>query len=146
MNAWPDTVISRSPEETRDLARRLAEQLEDGTVMALHGDLGAGKTCLVQGLAEALGIEDVVNSPTYTIVNELRGKRRLYHIDLYRVSDDLEAMALGLEEYLEPDGITAIEWAERATDSLPADAVHIHIEPGATANERSIRIHRGPSR
>ena len=143
MSLLPETIVSAGPEDTRDLARQLAEQLADGTVIALHGDLGAGKTCLVQGLAEAMGIKEVVNSPTYTIVNELKGTRRLYHIDLYRVRDELEAMAMGLEEYLEPDGLTAIEWAERAMDSLPTDTVHIHIEPGSTDTERIIRITGG---
>ncbi len=94
-------------------------------------------------MARARGVPSIVNSPTYTIVNECRGDRMLYHVDLYRISGVEEALALGLEEYLEPEGLTAIEWAERAADILPPSALHIFIEPGEADEERIIRIPQG---
>jgi tRNA threonylcarbamoyladenosine biosynthesis protein TsaE len=142
MADWPERVVTTSPEATREFARRLAALLPDGAVLALHGELGAGKTCLVQGLAEALGVAGVVNSPTYTIINEYRGRRRLYHIDLYRIGRAREALDLGLDEYLPADGITAIEWAERVESLLPAGTVHVRLEPGATEQERVITVRR----
>jgi tRNA threonylcarbamoyladenosine biosynthesis protein TsaE len=96
-----EQFISHSPEETRKVAHMLAARLKAGDVVALHGELGSGKTCLVQGLAEALGVERAVNSPTFTLISEYTGNGlRLYHIDLYRIRDALEAAALGLDEYL----------------------------------------------
>jgi len=111
-----------------------------GTVFALHGELGAGKTCLVQGMAEALGVLDAVSSPTYTLINEYKTEPPLYHIDLYRIRSSHEALALGLEDYMEPAGYTAIEWAERAADLLPASSVHVRLEPGEAAHERLITV------
>jgi tRNA threonylcarbamoyladenosine biosynthesis protein TsaE len=108
--------------------------------LALHGDLGSGKTCFVQGLAAALKIARSVTSPTFIIVNEYRGERPLFHIDLYRLNSAGEAAGVGLEEYIEADGITAIEWAERAADILPAETVHISFETAAHQSERRIAI------
>jgi tRNA threonylcarbamoyladenosine biosynthesis protein TsaE len=138
-----ESFVSRSPEETWAFARTLVASLPPRCVLALHGQLGAGKTCLVQGIARALGIDGVVNSPTYTIINEYAGSRPLHHIDLYRVSGPREALALGLEEYFERDGITAIEWAERAADVLPPEAVHVFLEPGGSAEERRLTVRKG---
>ena len=135
-------VITRSPAGTRRLARRLAAKLPPRCVLALHGDLGSGKTCFVQGLGEALGIDQPVTSPTFTLVHEYRGPRTLYHIDLYRIRSADEALALGLEDYLDPDGITVIEWAERAGELLPGDTVHLHFEVLPGKSRRRIRVVR----
>jgi len=139
------TFVSSGPEATWKIASQLVESLQQRnsgrdacTVLALHGDLGSGKTCFVQGLAMALGINQAVTSPTFTIVNEYRGRLALYHIDLYRLKDPDEALGFGLEEYLEAKGITAIEWAERAGDLLPPDTIHIHFETMPSADERKI--------
>lgn len=134
---------SSSPEETFRLAARLVETLPRGSVLALHGDLGAGKTCLVQGLAAALGLEVLVSSPTFTIVHEYAGDPGLNHIDLYRIGSEEEAADLGLEDYLEPTGYTAIEWADRAAGLLPERTVHIRLTPGEGPNERHIVISGG---
>jgi tRNA threonylcarbamoyladenosine biosynthesis protein TsaE len=139
----PTTVRSRSAEETREFARSLAGRLPRRCVLALHGDLGSGKTCLVQGLARALGLEEVVNSPTYTLVHEYPGPRPLQHVDLYRIAGPREALALGLDEVLDRDGITAIEWAERAGDLLPATAIHVVLEHGSAPDERLITVRWG---
>jgi len=120
--------ITRSPDETRKLAADLAKKLKPGSVLALHGELGSGKTCFVQGLAEALEVEDIVNSPTYTIINEYRGRLRINHVDLYRLKSEADVFGLGLEELLEGDGITAIEWPEKAASILPKNTIHIHFE------------------
>lgn len=145
----PDTkrIVSRSPAGTQRIARSLLRTLGPGSVIALHGELGSGKTCFVQGLAKALGIVAPVASPTFTLVHEYRGRLPLYHVDLYRIAAPQEAVNLGLDEYLEGDGITAIEWAERLLDTLPADAVHVHMEPGKRPKERIITIsrHIGPA-
>ena len=130
--------------ETQALAGRLAAELPDGAVVCLHGELGAGKTCFVQGMAKALGVRRPVGSPTFTLINEYRGKRGLAHIDLYRLRGAADALDLGVEEYLEHyRGIVAIEWAERLGGLLPEGCWHVRLEPGAGGDEsRRISITR----
>ena len=135
-------VETHSPEETWKLAAELADNLGPGTVIALHGDLGAGKTCFIQGYAAALGIAEPVTSPTYTIIGEYEGRLPLHHIDLYRLSGPEEALGLGLEEYFDVNGITAIEWAERAEGLLPPDLLHIQIKVDTHTGTRTFRIFR----
>jgi tRNA threonylcarbamoyladenosine biosynthesis protein TsaE len=147
---------THSRSETQALGRRLAEAVRPGLVIALRGDLGAGKTTLVQGLAAGMGIIDRVTSPTFTLVNEYRSPRgaRLIHIDTYRLGDadaTREAATFGLEEILEAsDAVIAIEWAERVTALLPADyllvdLVHEADEADGTG-ERTIRLSaQGPA-
>lgn len=146
MNEHPERRwISRNTEDTFRLAADLARELPPGCVLALHGELGAGKTTFVQGLARALGIDRPVGSPTFTLINEYPGSRALYHIDLYRVRDSAEALGLGLEDYLYGKGITAIEWAERIADLLPPDTLHVRIEIGDGPEERFITLSGGPT-
>jgi tRNA threonylcarbamoyladenosine biosynthesis protein TsaE len=135
-------VETNSPEETWALAAELAEELGPGTVIALHGDLGAGKTCFIQGYAAALGIDEPITSPTYTLIGEYEGRLPLHHIDLYRISGPEDALGLGLEEYFDINGITAIEWAERAEGLLPPDLLHIQIAADDTTGMRTFRIFR----
>lgn len=135
-------VETNSPEETWELAAELAGELGAGTVIALHGDLGAGKTCFIQGLAAALGIDEPITSPTYTLIGEYEGRLPLHHIDLYRLSGPVEALGLGLEEYFDANGITAIEWAERAEGLLPPDLLHIRIEADEYTETRTFHIFR----
>lgn len=136
------TVETHSPEETWSLAAEIAAGLEPGTVIALHGDLGAGKTCFIQGLAAALEIDEPITSPTYTLIGEYEGRLPLHHIDLYRLSGPAEALGLGLEEYFDVNGITAIEWAERAEGLLPPDLLHIRISADERTGMRTFCIHR----
>ena len=133
-------VESNSVKDTHKLARHVLKQLPGPQVLALHGDLGSGKTCFVQGLAVALGVNRPVTSPTFTLVHEYPGARPLVHVDLYRLRDSLDALMLGLEEYFDSDGITAIEWAERAEDIFPARTIHISFETLATSQSRRITI------
>jgi tRNA threonylcarbamoyladenosine biosynthesis protein TsaE len=124
------TCISHSPTETEALGETWGKAATRGLVIGLCGDLGAGKTQLVKGLARGLGIRARVQSPTFTLVNHYAGGRLpLYHLDLYRLDTRDQIRAAGLEEYLEPDGVAVIEWADRwLSGALPGDAV----PPGAT--------------
>jgi tRNA threonylcarbamoyladenosine biosynthesis protein TsaE len=134
------TSMTRSPDETRAVAASLAATLKPGDVLALHGELGAGKTCFIQGLAAALGAKRTVNSPTYTLINEYPGRIKLNHIDFYRIRHAHDALSMGLDEYFESDAITAIEWAERIAPLLPERTIHIEIHSGAIETERTIKI------
>jgi tRNA threonylcarbamoyladenosine biosynthesis protein TsaE len=133
-------ITTDSPEATRKVAAGLAAKLRPGSVLALHGELGAGKTCFIQGLAEALGAERTVTSPTYTLINEYPGRLKLNHIDFYRIRAAHDALSMGLDEYFDSDAVTAIEWAERIAPLLPERTIHIEIKPGPSANERVITI------
>lgn len=113
-------------------------------VIALHGNLGAGKTCFTQGLAQAAGVKEPVCSPTYTLISEYQGTVPFHHIDLYRLGGPEEAYDLGLDEYLETDGITVIEWAERAAEMLPPHTIHIRLERGDDEQVRTIEVIENP--
>lgn len=117
--------ISHNEAETAQFAEHLAAKLIAGDVIALEGDLGAGKTALTKGIALGLGVTRNVNSPTFTIIKEYRGRIPLYHMDVYRVSDAEED--LGFEEYFEGDGVTVVEWAHLIKDQLPGNLLIIHI-------------------
>lgn len=111
------TFISHSPAETAALGEKLGRAAERGLVIALSGELGAGKTQLVKGLARGLGITARVHSPTFTLVNEYAGGRlALFHLDLYRLETREQILAAGLDEFLQPDGVAVIEWGERLED------------------------------
>jgi len=140
--------LAKSEEDTRRLGRALAEVLPAGTTVALVGTLGAGKTRLVQAIAEACGVPaDTVVSPTFVLCQEYHGRRTVYHMDAYRLRDDDEFLQLGPEEYFESDGITLIEWADRVIDCLPPDRIEIHIKvAGQTSREFEIAaLGEGPS-
>lgn len=112
-------LISHSPAETETLGEQWGREAQPGLVIALSGDLGAGKTQLVKGLARGLGITARVHSPTFTLVNEYTGGRlRLFHLDLYRLETHEQILSAGLEEYWQPDGVAVIEWAERVKAEL----------------------------
>ncbi|MDR2741805.1 MAG: tRNA (adenosine(37)-N6)-threonylcarbamoyltransferase complex ATPase subunit type 1 TsaE [Treponema sp.] len=122
------TVISNSPEETIAAGERLAESLKPGSVVALRGKLGAGKTYFTKGIARFFGIEEEITSPTYTIVSEYPGKIPLYHIDAYRLNGDDDFIALGGEEIISGKGVSVIEWSERISGSIPPEAVIVELE------------------
>lgn len=136
--------ISNSPEETRAIAEEWFRALTLPAVLALHGHLGAGKTCFTQGLARAAGVREPVCSPTYTLISEYRGTVPFHHIDLYRLAGPGEVFDLGLEDYFEAGGLTVIEWADRAAGLLPPSTLHIRIEDGAAGGQRIIRIAENP--
>ena len=120
---------THSPEETQEIGVQIGRQLNPGDVVALIGDLGVGKTCLTQGIARGAGIDkdQTVNSPSYILINEYEGKIPIYHIDLYRLQQLEDIVALGLEEYLDGDGICVIEWADRMGELLPENYIQVRI-------------------
>ena len=134
------TLVSESAEQTEALGAALLDLLPEGSVVALYGDLAAGKTCLVRGMARAAKTREAVSSPTFVIENEYRGTRALHHLDLYRLTDLAEIIDLGFEEFFEPDeGITLVEWAERAERLLPHRRLAVRLEH-AGADRRTITI------
>ena len=128
---------SRSDRETVELGRRLGAFLTAGCVIGLIGDLGAGKTCFIKGLAEGLNNTpaDEVTSPTFTILQEYPGPVPLYHFDAYRLSGSGDLETIGFEDYVGTDGVAVIEWADRISDALPLDAISMRIE-WVSENER----------
>jgi tRNA threonylcarbamoyladenosine biosynthesis protein TsaE len=114
--------------DTGALGAALADALPDGSVVALSGTLGAGKTQLVQAVAAATGVNPRdVTSPTFVLINEYHGRRAIYHFDAYRIKDDDEFLQLGPEEYFDGQGLTFVEWAERVADCLPTERLEIQI-------------------
>jgi len=121
--------MSSSPQETVALGVLLGQHLTGGSVVCLNGQLGSGKTCLVQGIARGLEVpKDLyVTSPSYSLINEYPGRLRLFHVDLYRLDDLGELEDLGLEEILGADGVTVVEWAERMAGTLPDERLSVSI-------------------
>lgn len=133
--------VTCSPEETRALGERLAQVLGPGTVVAFTGDLGAGKTAFISGMARGLGIQEWVTSPTFTIVNEYEGGRLpLFHFDMYRLGSAEELFHIGWEDYLVRGGVCAVEWSENVAEAIEDDAVRVDIARGEDENSRVIRI------
>ena len=136
--------VSNSPAETEALGAALAGRLKPGAVVAFSGDLGAGKTAFVRGMARGLDICERVTSPTFTIVNEYEGGRLpLFHFDMYRLSSSDELFDIGWEDYLARGGVCAVEWSENVSDALEGDCIRVDIRRGAHDNQRLIRIEGG---
>lgn len=122
------TILTHSEAETEALGERLGRCLHGGAVVALYGDLGAGKTALTRGLARGLEIREPITSPTFTIVNEYPGQPPLFHFDLYRLRNAEELYDIGWEDYLARDGVCVTEWSENAREAFPADTVRITLK------------------
>ncbi len=120
--------ISHNERETEALGARLAEKLPGGAVVAMYGDLGAGKTAFVRGMARGMGLDCRVSSPTFTIVNEYLGPRELIHFDMYRLSGADELFDIGWEDYLNRGAVCAVEWSENVQDAFFGDEVRVTIE------------------
>ena len=121
-------LITHHEGESRALARKLGERAFPGAVLALWGEMGAGKTAFVHGLCQGMGLTDNVSSPTFALVHEHDGPIPLYHFDLYRLSDEDELLSVGVEEYWYGRGLSAIEWPQRAGEILPGERLDIIIE------------------
>ena len=133
-------TVTSSPEETEALGERLARTLDPGAVVALIGELGAGKTCFIRGLVRGLGVTTGATSPTFVLINEYRGRVLVHHADLYRVESLAEIVDLGLPElFAAADAVTVVEWADKLGPLLPDDAIRVHID-GAGDEPRRIRI------
>jgi len=120
--------ITHSEAETEALGARFAAGLPDGTVVALYGDLGAGKTAFVRGMARGMGLDVRVSSPTFTIVNEYAGPRELCHFDMYRLDGADELFDIGWEDYLRRGAVCAVEWSERVEAAFEGDEIRVRIE------------------
>ena len=120
--------ISHSQLETEEVGRKLAEKLPGGSVVAMYGDLGAGKTAFVRGMAKGMGLSCRVSSPTFTIVNEYLGERELIHFDMYRLSSADELFDIGWEDYLSRNAVCAVEWSENVQDAFFGDEIVVRIE------------------
>ena len=133
------TFISRSEAETEALGQRLAAALpEGGAVIAMYGELGAGKTAFVRGLARGLGAEGRVVSPTFTIVNEYYGKRDLFHFDMYRLRSADELFDIGWEDYLGREGVCAVEWSENVPEAFDGSEIRVTIEKTSDTERKII--------
>lgn len=141
----PVVVASEDPEQTRALGMAIAEMARVGDLLLLHGDLGAGKTTLTQGIAAGLGVAEAIQSPTFTLVNEHDGRTpdgaplRLYHLDLYRLAGEEDLDGIGFDEYAAPpDGVAVVEWPERAAGLLPEAYLLVRLEPAGPDARRLI--------
>jgi len=123
------SMRSDGPEMTRAIGRALGRAATPGSVLALSGELGAGKTQLAKGVASGLGVDSVVNSPTFVLMNEHVGRLRLFHVDAYRLGDPEEALAAGLLDDRAAGGVVVIEWADRLDGWLPDDRLDVQIDP-----------------
>jgi tRNA threonylcarbamoyladenosine biosynthesis protein TsaE len=135
-------VTSDSPEATERLAGRLAAVARPGDLVALIGELGAGKTRFAKGFAAGLGVSATVNSPSFVLMTEYAGRLPLFHLDLYRLADASDALASGLLDERQRDGVTLVEWADRFGPALPAASLHVTIE-GTGDDPRTIRLIAG---
>jgi tRNA threonylcarbamoyladenosine biosynthesis protein TsaE len=138
--------LSTGPEQTREIGRRIGAAAVPGTMLALIGPLGAGKTQLTKGIAEGLGVVGVVNSPTFVLMNEHTGRLRLFHVDAYRLDDPEEASAAGLLDERQATGVTVVEWADRLDGWLPAERLEIRLDtpPGAPMHRTLRWASHGP--
>ena len=121
-------IITNSEYETEQVGEKLGSVIADGSVVAMYGDLGAGKTAFVRGMARGMGIDARVSSPTFTIVNEYIGERELYHFDMYRLSSSDELFDIGWEDYLSRGGVCVTEWSENVSDAFEGDEICVNIE------------------
>jgi tRNA threonylcarbamoyladenosine biosynthesis protein TsaE len=137
-------LTTNSEEETRQLGRLIGELAPPGLVLALRGDLGCGKTVLVRGLARGLGVsgQTPITSPTFTLINEYSGRRRLFHADLYRIVDCGELEETGFDEIFTEEAVVAVEWSDRCEDRLPSDRLDIRIADPAP-DARILRLAAG---
>ena len=132
-------IQTHSPEETEAVGRKLAAQLQPGDVLAYYGDLGAGKTAFVRGMARGMGLDCRVSSPTFTIVNEYLGQRELIHFDMYRLSSADELFDIGWEDYLARGAVCVVEWSEKVQDAFFGDEIVVRIDK-LSDTERRITI------
>ncbi len=131
-------LITKNPEETFNLGKKLGQQLKKGDIVCLVGDLGAGKTAFSKGIGEGLEVVDYITSPTYTIINEYHGRLPLYHFDVYRLNGIEEMDELGYEEYFFGDGVVVVEWADLIKHIIPEHAIWITMKRTNIEDEREI--------
>jgi tRNA threonylcarbamoyladenosine biosynthesis protein TsaE len=137
-------IVSHSLAQTQRLGARLGELLRGGELLLLDGDLGTGKTSLTQGIAEGLGVREMVSSPTFTLLKEYEGRLPLYHFDLYRLDDASEILDLGFEEYFESNGVCVVEWAYKAEHLWPNEHLRVRLKVVSETKRNMILTGQGP--
>ena len=142
----PLRIRSSGPNVTQDLGRTIGENASAGDVILLTGELGAGKTCLVQGFAMGLQVEGFVRSPTFVIMSRHQGRLTLHHLDLYRIEEPAEAWDLGIDEQLFDDGVCMVEWADRASEIFPEGCLWVELDYAQGVTQRTIRFSDGSPR
>ena len=133
-------IILKGLEDTKEFGEKLGSLLKPGDIVCLMGDLGAGKTTLTKSIGIGLGVEDYITSPTFTLINEYKGRLNLYHFDVYRLEGIRDLDDLGFEEYFYSNGVSIIEWGDKIEDLLPEDRINISIDKGNELDERIINI------
>ncbi len=132
--------LTESPAETETLGEKLAERLKPGSVVALSGPMGAGKTAFTRGLARGLGVSEGVSSPTFALVHEYEGRLPVYHFDMFRVENWDDLYSTGFFEYLDAGGVVVVEWSENIENAIPAGAIRVDLRRGKTENERIVSL------
>lgn len=133
-------IILKGLNETKEFGERLGSLLQGGDVLSLIGDLGAGKTTLTKSIGKGLEVEDYITSPTFTLINEYKGRVWVYHFDVYRLEDEEDLLDLGYEDYFYSNGVTIIEWADKIENILPKNRIEIKIEKGQELDDRTITL------
>ena len=135
------TKITKNETETIQIGKKLGETLDPGAIVALYGELGAGKTTFTRGIAEGLGIKMCVQSPTFTIVNEYPGEVPLFHFDMYRLETESELFDIGWDDYLERGGVCVVEWSEKVPNAFPPETIYVKLDDIGD-NKRHLEITR----
>lgn len=138
-----EQIVILNEQKMQAFARKLAEEVKEGDILALVGNLGTGKTTFTKYFAEALGVKEVITSPTFNIVKEYEsGRLPLYHFDVYRISDPEEMFEIGYEEYFFGTGVCVVEWADLIEELLPEKTKYIYINHGKNAQSRIVKVFR----
>jgi tRNA threonylcarbamoyladenosine biosynthesis protein TsaE len=139
------TLHSKSSEETIEIGKKIGSLLKKGDILAMQGTLAAGKTTITKGIAESLGVTEVITSPTFCLISEYEGKMPLYHFDVYRLEGPEDFINLGSEDMLYGDGVSIIEWSEKIMEELPSSTIIIRLEPDSEqGTSRTITIENWP--
>ena len=133
-------IVLKGLKETEEFRQKLGSLLEGGDLLSLTGDLGAGKTTLTKSIGIGLEISDYITSPTFTLINEYKGRVWLYHFDVYRLEGEEDLLDLGYEDYFYSDGVTIVEWGDKIEDILPENRININIKKGKKLDERIVTL------
>lgn len=133
-------IVLKGLEETEEFGKKLGSLLQAGDLISLTGDLGVGKTTLTKSIGLGLGVADYITSPTFTLINEYRGRVMLYHFDVYRLEGADDLLDLGYEDYFYSNGVTIVEWGDKIENILPEERININIEKGKELDERIVTL------
>lgn len=134
-------IVLKGLKEMEEFGENLGSILKPGDIISLTGDLGAGKTTLTKSIGKGLGVEDYITSPTFTLINEYKGRLNLYHFDVYRLEGPIDLYDLGFEEYIYSNGVSIIEWGDKIKEILPEERINIQIEKSVELDERIIYLY-----